>query len=135
MRYYTVFLLLLIASCVSEPKIDSHLEGRSILGEWRFHEHAYSPGNSQVHRSPILEEKGLILNANGQLLSHSFLQCNEGQFTVSDDTLTISFECKEELPERRFSLSWEKDKLVMTPLSPLCFEYCAFIFIKSSMLQ
>lgn len=131
---YIFFTLsfLLSFSCTSEHNIEYPEEVSTIIGEWQMIEYAYSPGGPDIYRSPSEENIKLIFNSNGVVNSQKFFQCSDGNFNIEQDTLSITFNCPEELDSRAYSISWEDEKLILIPTSPMCIEYCAYIFSRTS---
>lgn len=132
MKYILFVLPILLFSCTSEYNLEYPEEARSFIGEWRMVEFAYSPGGPDIYRSPAEEGTILTFNANGLVNSQKFFQCDEASYKVEEETIIFNFACQEELERRVFNFSWEADSLILIPASPMCIEYCAYIFSRVS---
>lgn len=134
-RFYSLGLFLIfIFSCSvdSEGPVRAFDKPEEIIGSWYFYEFTFSTGGSQISRNRIENDQvTLTFLSDGILNSSGYFNCDEANYSIEGNKLTVELACGEEVAIREFLLSWEGENLVLIGItSPVCIEGCSHIFKK-----
>ncbi|MBC9798380.1 lipocalin family protein [Sinomicrobium weinanense] len=120
----TVFSILLLLMMTMGCSDDSDMGDKdvSIVGKWQMTESYVSPGGETEWKEV---EDGRIhhFKADSTFTSNG-LECPEGRFSITGDTLLLEFNCNYEVNSRTIKFYFDDGDLFLTPIMPMCVEKC-----------
>lgn len=137
--YAVIAFSLFISSCSMESEDAGRpFENREmVFGKWNYIERTFSIGTSKQIKNKIEnDEITLEFLPNEKLVSAGFFECDQATYQIEGDILRIEFACDAEQAEWEYKLSWERENLVLKPVSPsTCIEGCSQIFRRISPIR
>jgi hypothetical protein len=134
--YFILVLSFFMFSCLNKEDPNRSFEkSEEIIGSWQFYEFTYSIGGSKTSRERVgNDDIFLTFSEDGSLESSGYFECGQAGYRIEKNILDVDFECDQGEESRKYSLSWEGEKLVFFALSPTaCIEDCTHIFRKQEL--
>lgn len=118
-------------SCDKEDNLPFELTSEGLVGKWELYQYQGSTGGGDYRTDYEPTGKTITFLSGGKLNSVGFFKCDDGAYIVADSSITVLFDCGEEVPEQKYSMKKEDENLVLSPSGPIiCFEGCSYIFKK-----
>lgn len=129
MKYFWIGILalLLFSSCKRENDQPFELTADGLVGKWEQHQYQGSTGVAYFETEFEATGKTITFLPDRKWNSVNFFECEEGEYSVKDQILTMIFQCDDPVETQIFRLKREEDQLI---ISPSCFEGCSYIFKK-----
>ena len=112
-------------------------QDNSIIGTWELIEAYGSDGGSNPQWASVDNGYKYTFNENGSFTSNRFLECFEGNYSISEISLTLDYGCSNfdtgiETPAGTFveKYSFEGTNIILTPTYLGCIEGCKYKFQK-----
>lgn len=119
----------LLIACGSDERNDILVKNdESLAGEWQLVEQNISAGGpsswEKVDNGPtfILAADGTFEGLSAPTIADN---CNTGLYTLTEEELTLTYNCTTISENFIYSCSLENGDLVLRPKTVLCFEECA----------
>jgi hypothetical protein len=135
MRHFWIVIIVLLSftSCDKEEALPFQLTAEGIVGKWELYQYQGNTGANDYRTEYGPTGKTITFLPDGRFTSIEFFNCNDGEFEVEDQTLTIMVDCEERVPLLTYFMKIENKDLVLSPLAPyMCIEGCSYILKKIS---
>lgn len=139
----TIYLILIavisFTSCSENENQLRNDNDRKIIGQWQLIEVYESNGGSINQWNSVDNGYLYTFNINGTFTSSRFSECSTGNYSITDNLLTLDYDCLNfdtgiESPAGTFveSYNFENDVLILVPTYMTCDEGCGWKFSKIS---
>ncbi|MFL0685682.1 MAG: hypothetical protein ACJLTB_21170 [Algoriphagus aquaeductus] len=122
-----ILVLFVLSSCDREDDLPFELTAEGLVGTWEQYQYRGSTGIEKFETEYESTGKTITFFSDGEWESVDFFECDEGEYSVTDQILTMIFQCDDPVKTQLFRLKREKDQLI---ISPSCFEGCFYVFEK-----
>ncbi len=133
MKSFSSFLLVfaLFTACMNED--DSFQKSPSgIEGTWKLVERYYSIGGPLQHEE-VVDGREITFKEDLTFFYPSHSSCNTGVYKLDDGFLVMEYNCDDDyegVSESTLSLKFEGNRMILTPVNPVCIEGCSSIYKK-----
>lgn len=130
-NYWLVFPLFLLLSCNLDDEMFQD-QPHGLVGTWKVVETAESSGAEMNVRS-VKDGQEITFLANETFVIKPTDNCGSGFYYHVDDRLTLDIFCGNEEEKSQsviYNVQFEKDYMILVPLSPMCIEGCWYKYKK-----
>lgn len=132
MKNLILIFTILLLSCSND---DNKPQENPLKGTWKLIETYSSDGGSNPQWTSVENGYTYTFNSNGTYSSTRFSECSTGEYTITDSTLTLDYDCEDfdtgiENPPGTFieNYVFEDQKIILTPTYLNCDEGCGYKF-------
>ena len=123
------FFLLVACEPEATEALDLRLDD-SITGKWQLVEQKVSIGGPATWQD-VEDGNTFQLNEDGTFTGfQSFTACETGTYEVSEEELTLTYNCEDDTKPFTYSLLKEEDAIILSPKTVICTETCEYKYRK-----